>query len=112
MKTYLVHVLNVSDNGRYQPEGYAALLNPDYLKSVYQLSDCLSLCSFNQTCSAMSYDGFTSTCQMSAKPTLLNISSLKAKTFLKEEHVSSANVMKCEPLKVQGTLVKHILVFG
>ena len=71
------------------------LLNPDYWKFVHKISDCLSLCSFNQTCAAMSYDKRTSTCYMSGAPKFLDIREVEPKSFLKEAHAHSSSLLQC-----------------
>ena len=87
--------ITILDNGRYSPEGYSMLLNPDYWKSVHKISDCLSLCSFNQTCAAMSYDKRTSTCYMSGTPKFLNMPGVEPTAFLKEAHSSDFTLLQC-----------------
>ena len=83
------------------------LLNPDYRKFVPKLSDCLSLCSFNQTCAAMSYDGVASTCYMSGKPSFLNISEMEPKAFLKQAHAEKLTVSQCSLAIRAGMLSKR-----
>ena len=80
------------------------LLNPDYWKSVHKISDCLSLCSFNQTCAAMSYDERTSTCYMSGFPTFLNIIGERPKAFLQDSNATDISVVQCGE---KGMLDQH-----
>ena len=84
------------------------LLNPDYWKLVPKLSDCLSLCSFNQTCAAMSYDGVASTCYMSGKPNFLNISEMEPKAFLKQAHAEKLAIFQCSSAIQAGMFSKRI----
>ena len=76
----------ILDNGRYHPQGYSDLDEPDYEKSVPNLSFCLSLCSINQSCAAMSYNESTSTCYMSGVPHFLNISGVEPAAYWKIAH--------------------------
>ena len=80
------------DNGRYHPQGYSALHKPDYEKSVPNLSFCLSLCSINQSCAAMSYNESTSTCYMSGVPHFLNISGVEPTAYWKMAHPDGFNL--------------------
>ena len=74
------------DNGRYHPDGYYTLAVYDYVKSVPKLSDCLSLCSFNQSCAAMSYNDTALTCYMSGKSWFISKPEEKLNAFMKAAH--------------------------
>ena len=82
----------ILDNGRYHPQGYSDLDEPDYEKSVPNLSFCLSLCSINQSCAAMSYNESTSTCYMSGVPHFLNISGVEPTAYSKMAHPDGFNL--------------------
>ena len=88
----LMLIFILLDDGSYHPQGYSALHNPDYEKSVPNLSSCLSLCSVNQSCAAMSYNESTSTCYMSGVPHFLNISGIKPAAYWKKAHPDGYNL--------------------
>ena len=91
------------DNGGYHPQGYSKLYQPDYEKSVPDISFCLSLCSVNQSCAGMSYNESISTCYMSGTPHFLNISGAKPAADRKLSHSSGFILTQGElDLKVQG----------
>ena len=92
--TYCVPPCVVDESG-YSAENYSMLSSPDYRKPVHMLSDCLSLCSINQSCAAMSYDAFTSTCYMSGMPTFLNITGVEPTARMKKAHASKLTLLNC-----------------
>ena len=89
---FLLNVSYFLDNGRYHPQGYSKLYQPDYERPVPDISYCLSLCSFNQSCAGMSYNESTSTCSMSGVPHFLNISGFEPAAYWKVAHPDGFNL--------------------
>ena len=71
------------------------LVNSDYQTIIHEHSDCLSLCSSNQTCAAMYYDEFTSTCHISEIPTFLDVYGITPKAFLKKDYATNFSYIQC-----------------
>ena len=90
---FLLNVSYFLDNGRYHPQGYSKLYQPDYEESVTDISFCLSLCSVNQSCAAMSYNESTSICSMSGLPHFLNISGAEPTAYWKVAHPDDFNLI-------------------
>ena len=125
MMVYVIVCYNFSvkyfvilDDGRYYPQGYSKLYQPDYEKFVPDISYCLSLCSFNQSCAAMSYNESTSTCSMSGVPHFLNISGVKHAAYWKLAHPDGFIVTHgklciiCICFKINTTFYCHQLMYS
>jgi len=91
----------------YTNQIYTELLEVDLQINHTTYTICLSLRAVNQSCAAVSYDGFTSTCKMSGKPSVIdNSTDTQKTTSVKQAYSSITPVYEFSTLLARGIVNK------
>jgi len=87
---------------------YTDLLKADLQINHTTYTIFLSLCAVNQSCAAVSYDGFTRTCKMSGTPSVIdNSTDTQKTTSVKQAYSSTTPVYEFSTLLARGIVNKN-----